>query len=125
MTAGTVSLMGFAGAGLFGTETLATLRFAAGGPAGSSTALDLAVDSFADPLGQETSPGVEDGRISVQGGAPTPAPDGEREVAWGDVDCDGDVDAVDALKILRKVANLSVSQEPDCPPMGSTVTVSG
>ncbi len=44
---------------------------------------------------------------------------------WGDVDCDGDVDAVDALKILRKVANLSVLQEPGCPPVGSAVGVSG
>jgi hypothetical protein len=44
---------------------------------------------------------------------------------WGDVDCDGDVDAVDALKILRHVVRLAVSQEEPCPDIGSTVTVNG
>jgi len=44
---------------------------------------------------------------------------------WGDVDCDGDVDAVDALKILRHVVRLAVSQEEPCPDIGSTVTVDG
>lgn len=33
----------------------------------------------------------------------------------GDVDCNGDVNAVDALKILRQVAGLSVSQAEPCP----------
>jgi len=33
------------------------------------------------------------------------------------VDCDGGADAVDALKILRHVASLSVSQDPGCPPV--------
>ena len=39
----------------------------------------------------------------------------------GDVDCNGDVSTVDALKILRHVAGLSVSQEPGCPSIGSQV----
>ena len=37
----------------------------------------------------------------------------------GDMDCDGDVDAVDALLILRDVAGLSVSLPPGCPAIGS------
>jgi hypothetical protein len=37
----------------------------------------------------------------------------------GDVDCDGDEDSVDALKVLRHVAALSVAQEPGCIPVGS------
>jgi hypothetical protein len=44
---------------------------------------------------------------------------------WGDVNCDGDVEAVDALKILRHVVRLAVSQEEPCPDIGSTVTVDG
>ena len=44
-------------------------------------------------------------------------------MAWGDNDCDGDNDAVDALKGLRHVAALSVSQNDPCPEMGSTVEV--
>jgi hypothetical protein len=41
------------------------------------------------------------------------------------VDCDGDVDSVDGLKILRHVAGLSVVQAGPCPPIGSTVDVVG
>jgi hypothetical protein len=37
----------------------------------------------------------------------------------GDVDCDNDVDSVDALKVLRHVANLPVSQPSGCPAIGS------
>jgi ubiquinone biosynthesis protein UbiJ len=39
----------------------------------------------------------------------------------GDVDCDGDVDSVDALKELRHVAVLPVSQSEPCPDIGSEV----
>ena len=44
-------------------------------------------------------------------------------MAWGDNDCDGDNDSVDALKGLRHVAALSVSQDDLCPELGSTVEV--
>ena len=59
---------------------------------------------------------------------PTPTPTatpplGQQQLAWGDNDCDGDNDAVDALKGLRHVAALSVSQNDPCPEMGSTVEV--
>jgi hypothetical protein len=37
----------------------------------------------------------------------------------GDVDCDDDVDSVDALKVLRHVASLSVDLPLDCPQIGS------
>jgi predicted outer membrane repeat protein len=36
----------------------------------------------------------------------------------GDVDCNGMVNSVDSLKILRHVAELPVSQEDECPPIG-------
>ncbi len=42
---------------------------------------------------------------------------------WGDVDCRGNVDAVDVLKVLRYVAGLEVQQREPCPDIGSTVTV--
>ena len=47
---------------------------------------------------------------------PTPGPG-----QFGDVDCNGSVDAVDSLKILRYVAGLSVSQTEPCPDIGSAV----
>ncbi len=40
---------------------------------------------------------------------------------WGDVDCSGEVNPVDALKLLRKDAGLNVSQPAGCPEIGSTV----
>jgi hypothetical protein len=49
----------------------------------------------------------------------------QMKLLWGDVDCEGDVDAVDALKVLRHVVRLAVSQEEPCPDIGSTVTVDG
>jgi hypothetical protein len=42
---------------------------------------------------------------------------------WGDVDCDGDVDAADGLSILRFVAALPVNQQPGCPEIGAEVLV--
>ena len=41
----------------------------------------------------------------------------------GDADCDGDVDAVDALKKLLAVAGLPVNQEEPCPDIGSPVQI--
>jgi hypothetical protein len=38
----------------------------------------------------------------------------------GDVDCSGTVNAVDALKVLRHNAGLSVAQTPPCPPVPSS-----
>jgi hypothetical protein len=35
----------------------------------------------------------------------------------GDIDCNGDIDSVDALLILRHVAGLSLDLPPDCPPL--------
>lgn len=45
---------------------------------------------------------------------------------WGDVDCDGDVDAVDALGILRHVAGIAtVAGGGACPAVESAVGVDG
>ena len=42
---------------------------------------------------------------------------------WGDLDCNGAMNPVDALKTLRFDAALSVSQEAECFEVGSLVTV--
>ncbi|MDT7943806.1 MAG: hypothetical protein RQ985_04565, partial [Dehalococcoidia bacterium] len=44
---------------------------------------------------------------------------------WGDVNCSGDVDAVDALQLLRHTVQLPVSQQEPCPDIGVTVSVDG
>ncbi len=51
---------------------------------------------------------------------PTPAPT-PLALTQGNVDCDPDVDSVDALKVQRHVAGLSVGQRPGCPAIGSDV----
>lgn len=51
-------------------------------------------------------------------GTPTPTPAPTLPPGfhyWGDFDCDGDVDAVDALQILRYLAALEVQQSEACP----------
>jgi hypothetical protein len=52
-------------------------------------------------------------------------PAGLEEVIQGDVDCDGDVDSVDALGGLRHIADLSVSQSEPCPDIGTTAAIPG
>ena len=42
---------------------------------------------------------------------------------WGDADCNGEMTPVDSLKILRYDAGLDVSQEENCPLIGSDVQV--
>ena len=53
---------------------------------------------------------------------PNPTP---LNLRWGDVDCNSRVDSVDALKVLRHVANLSVVRTQPCPAFGSAVLVDG
>ena len=59
--------------------------------------------AFGDPVGVSTASAIQ--------------------IAWGDVDCDGDLDSVDALGILRSIAALPVSQQQPCPALGSAVIV--
>jgi len=54
--------------------------------------------------------------------SPTPAP---QALAWGDINCTGGVNSVDALAGLRYVAGLQVSQADFCPGVGKTVEVLG
>jgi hypothetical protein len=42
-------------------------------------------------------------------------PVNDRQLKWGDMDCDGTVNAVDALKLLRAIQHLSYTQNEPCP----------
>ena len=53
-------------------------------------------------------------------GAAHPAIDIE-DMVQGDVDCDGDVDAVDALKDLQHIAALDFTQMEPCPDIGTVI----
>lgn len=52
-------------------------------------------------------------------GSPIPStlPAGETPI-FGDADCDGDVDATDALKVLQYIAGIPYTQTPPCTPIG-------
>jgi hypothetical protein len=57
--------------------------------------------------------------------SPTPAPTAPPS-AFGNVDCAGGINSIDALKVLRYAASLPVSQTEPCPDMGvETVPQSG
>jgi hypothetical protein len=55
----------------------------------------------------------------------TAVPSGVEELLQGDVDCDGDVDAVDALNDLRFVAALGVDGVEGCPSIGEVAVIQG
>ncbi len=46
-------------------------------------------------------------------------------LAWGDTDCDSDVDTIDVLGNLRHVAGFFVDQTGPCYDMGSDITADG
>ena len=55
--------------------------------------------------------------------SPTPSPTGaSQQVAWGDNNCSGNADPVDALLALRHDAGLT-ADTGDCPEMGEEVDV--
>ena len=49
----------------------------------------------------------------------------DQSLVWGDVDCDGVVNPVDALKLLRFDAGLPVQQAQGCPPIGQLLQLAG
>lgn len=76
---------------------------------------DLREVAGLNPLSPETQPCPHLGEtVDVQGFSPH---------IWGDVNCDGAVDAVDALALLRNVAGLSpLAQHGPCPVIGAQVS---
>jgi hypothetical protein len=53
--------------------------------------------------------------VEVAGASPHP---------WGDIDCYGEVNPVDSLKLLRFDAGLEVTQDPPCPDIGALTQIS-
>ncbi|MCH8815892.1 MAG: hypothetical protein IH957_12530, partial [Chloroflexi bacterium] len=51
----------------------------------------------------------------------SPPPTGGPKLAQGDNDCDGNIEATDALAGLRHVAGLGVNQQPGCPALGGAL----
>lgn len=60
---------------------------------------------------------------ATPGGTPFPTATAQPQIAKGDLDCDHDTDAVDALKALQYVAALPYSQGPGCPVVGDGMIV--
>ncbi len=96
-SSGLVRLVGTSVTGMQGELTLASLTFQAAGPPGSVTDVQVEAQSLADVAGADLLPeaSVNSGALAVVSGG---------QVNPGDVDCNGVVDAVDALHILRHAA---------------------
>ena len=79
-----------------------------------------AVTPTATP-GSSSTPGPSVTPTAVPTATPTPGPSETpgAKLAQGDVQCDDDVDSVDALQQLRDVAGLTTFQEDGCPQIGS------
>lgn len=54
--------------------------------------------------------------------SPSPTPANQANL-WADIDCSGEVNPVDSLKMLRADAGLSVAQDANCPDPGTAMTV--
>ena len=109
-----------------------TLSFAGHVDAGSTGYPPDALESGAISINQACSGDGTPTPTATGGPTPTPTPIGQTptptssgtpptELTQGDVDCNGNVTSVDALKELRHVALLSVSQTEPCPDIGTDV----
>jgi hypothetical protein len=76
-----------------------------------------------EPDASNMVPGDTNGKMDIFVAAAV-EPTGMR-LQWGDVNCSGRVDAVDALQLLRHTVQLPVSQQEPCPDIGDTVSVDG
>jgi hypothetical protein len=95
-----------AAAGAVGDLALVDLTFEvdAGASLGSQSPLTVTVVTLADVDGHDIGAATQDGMITAG--------------LCGDVDCDGDVDAVDALFILQYVVGLRAPSDQCPPPAG-------
>jgi hypothetical protein len=59
----------------------------------------------------------EEGCPALRGAVPA----GDPPDLFGDVDCDGDVDSVDGLKILQFVAAIAFTQTEPCADIGESL----
>jgi hypothetical protein len=84
---------------------IGTVTFNAIAAAGSS-AIEILVSSCGDETGEPITCEAQNGSIQIAPYYP------------GDVDCNNTVNAIDALKILRHSAQLSIEQPAGCPAIG-------
>jgi len=82
---------------------------------------DNCVDVFNPDQADSDGDGIGD---ACEPPTPSPTPQTKTDL-WGDVDCDHDVDSVDALKVLRNVAGLPIDQTGPCHAVGASITVDG
>ncbi|MFQ5472318.1 MAG: S8 family serine peptidase, partial [Dehalococcoidia bacterium] len=106
---GVARLSGVAIPSIEGPAVLVDMTFRAVGEPGSTSPLDVQLIDFADGNLEDLVPMtvVTDGEIAI---ADTPVEEPPL-IPSGDVDCDNDVDAVDALFVLKSSASFG---DPDC-----------
>ena len=102
----TVRFAGALATGSSGELTLGSITFVAG-PSEGTASLIVSIIKLTDPSPFNIFVAPTHGSISIAA------------LIVGDVDCDGDVDSVDGLKILQHVAGKVVNQSEPCPDIGS------
>lgn len=118
---GLVSNEGGVPHGLESAATIGSATFNAVGAEGDQADLTILTGAslnFLGPNGETPTPALANGAINiveVQGTARV----------WGDVDCNGSVNPVDSLKILRADAGFSDTPPTGCPAFSSTIAVTG
>jgi hypothetical protein len=106
------------GGGGSGSESFAADGTVGQPATGTSASASLQLDAGFWP--GVAAAGQAGGETPTPAATPTPTATPVSTI-FGDVDCDGDVDSVDAQKELRHVAVLPVSQTEPCPDIGSEV----
>jgi len=101
----TVTCTGISAMGVPGDSLLADITFHCIGETGECTPLDVQVVTLADPAGSPLPWVDEDGEFCCSG--------------CGDVNCDGQIDAVDALFVLQYVVGMRDGSDQCPPPIGT------
>ena len=124
------------------------VTFHAIGAAGTTASMQVVVTTCGDPEGSPLKCATRDGAIAIRSQTPSPSPTStplptptqvpgptlppspslppsstpgltQPPLLWGDVNCDGFVNSVDALTLMRWSAGLPVLQVQPCPTIGA------
>jgi hypothetical protein len=114
---------------------IGSITFSAIGGGGTSSTLDVVVVNCANDSGDDISCTASDGLINVTTPTPSPTPTPTPTpiptptptptpsptpppLVWGDVDCNGTINAVDSLAIQRWKVGFAYNSAPGCPQIG-------
>ena len=95
--------------GISGDHRLATIEFMAVGNAGDISSIPVDIQTLSDPSGNPLVTAIQDGLVTL-----------EEAFILGDVNCDNQVDTVDAMFIMQYDVGLRTASN-QCPPPPDTI----